>query len=84
MSSRDSMFLTFYCDWYGVQDRLAICLFWYFISYIDTAWNFFVYLFLSIILVKSEKFMAVHLPRGSFFLPIQHKYKLWQNAVIES
>lgn len=46
-----------------------------------------IYFFLSIILVKSEKILAspcisVHLPHGLFFLPIQCKYKPWQNAVL--
>lgn len=43
MSSRDYVYLAFYCDYCGVQDGLAICLFRYFLSYIDTAWNFFVF-----------------------------------------
>lgn len=87
MNSRDSVLLAFYCDQCGVQGGFAICLFWYFISYIDTAQNVFVYLFLSIILVKSEKFLVtlcitVCLPHASFFLPVQCKHKCWQNAVL--
>ena len=87
MSPRDYVCLAFYCDYCGVQDRLAICLLQYFLSYIDTAWNFFVYLFLSILLVKSEKFLTtpcitIHLHLGSFFLSIWYKYKPWQNAVL--
>jgi len=44
-------------------------------------------LFLSIILIKSEKFLAppcitVHLPHRSFFLLVQCKSKRWQNAVL--